>query len=859
MAKIKYDAKTLITEDDVENKFLQELFTKELGYDINKDLKWKEAVKYQEGRKKLTKFADLIIYKNDKAVMVVETKKPTESVTDNLGQVDSYSFAKEVRYSIITNGRKIILREYLAANKKANIINMSIEKLHQLNYIPLINIVSKEKIDTNIENEILDNQNNSNEITDYRRFFRSIHNIIRDNEKLDPASCFDEFSKILYLKMADEQYRNDKEEENDFDLNKFKNVPRQEPMKLINDWFKDAMRHYYSDVFEEIPELKVSLATLEKVLIKLENFYVKDDKMDIKGRAFEEFLPSQLRGKGLGQFFTPRKIVDFMVDLADVDINDTIVDFACGSGGFLIKSFDKMKEILNRLPDATFKSICTTKEKFAENLKKEQIFGIDAEPRAVRIAKMNMILWGDGRKIVRGNGLAKRDWQNMPYPLSEYDENNDNSGCSLILANPPFIKEKDPEILKMYFLAEGKNSVDAQTLFLERGINLLRPGGRMLIVLPEGILSNDDSIKTREYILKNAKIKAIIELPTHTFVQSGVDTINTVVLYLEKYETDLKKKIDELTNENNTTIENINTIKNYNELDYNIFLASAENVGFEPNGRVFIRKGEKTDLDIILEKYKTTDLENEKINIIDNSLKDYEIASKNMRGKQNLNDVMKINIKNIENRLDPSYYLFWKNIGNDFDDFVPLSEYNIKFYNNKLKLLTEEDLDKEFTICSVNKNNYYNLLEFSEYKTGDELSHETQKKMIVKKGTIVYNPYRASIGSFSIVPEEFDNCLTSGAYYNFSVEDFDEQLLVTLFKTPIYNKYIKILSTGTVRDNFSDTYLEKILVPKLDKEQQKELLKILSNKNDSILEKQKEIKNDLVEKMTFLYKKLNIQ
>lgn len=859
MAKIKYNAEALITEDDVENKFLQELFTKELGYDINKDLKWKEAVKYQEGRKKITKFADLIIYKNEKPVMIVETKKPTESVIDNIGQVDSYSFAKEVRYSIITNGRKIILREYLAANKKANIINMSIEKLHQMDYMPLINIVSKEKIDTNIENEVLDNQNNSNEITDYRRFFRSIHNIIRDNEKLDPASCFDEFSKILYLKMADEQYRHDKEKDNYFDLNKFKNVPRQEPMKLINDWFEDAMKHYYSDVFEEIPELKVSLTTLEKVLIKLKNFYVKDDKMDIKGRAFEEFLPSQLRGKGLGQFFTPRKIVDFMVELADVDINDIIIDFACGSGGFLIKSFAKMKEILNRLPEATFKSIGTTKEKFEENLKKNQIFGIDAEPRAVRVAKMNMMLWGDGRKIVRGNGLARVDWQNTPYPLSEYDENNDNSGCSLILANPPFIKEKDPEILKMYSLAEGKNSVDAQTLFLERGINLLRPGGRMLIVLPEGILSNDDSIKTREFILRNAKIKAIIELPTHTFVQSGVDTINTVVLYLEKYETDLKNKIDEITKDTNTAIENISTIKKCDELNYNIFLASAENVGFEPNGRIFVKNGEKTDLDIIMEKYKATDIDNEKINIIDNSLKDYEIESKNMRGKHNRSDFMTLNIKNIENRLDPSYYLFWKNIGNDFNNFVPLSEYNITLYNNKLKLITEEDLDKEFTVCSVNKNNYYNLLEFSEYKTGDELSQESQKKMIVSKGTIVYNPYRASIGSFSVVPEEFDNCLTSGAYYNFSVENFDEQLLVTLFKTPIYNKYIKILSTGSVRDNFSDTYLKRILVPKLDKKHQKQLLDILLDKNNNILQKQKDIKEDLIEKMTFLYEKLNIK
>ena len=858
MCKIEYDVKALITEADVENKFLQELFTKELGYDINNDLKWKETVKYQEGRKKITKFADLIVYKNDEPVMVVEAKKPTETVTDNIGQVDSYSFAKEVRYSIITNGRKIILREYLAGNKKANIINMSIDKLHKMNYEPLINTVSKEKIDTNIINECLDNQNNSDKITDYRRFFRSIHNIIRDNEKLDPASCFDEFSKILYLKMADEQYRNDKKEENYFELKKFKDVPTQEPMKLINDWFKVAMKYYYNDVFEEIPELKVSLMTLEKVLIKLRDFYAKDDKMDIKGRAFEEFLPSQLRGKGLGQFFTPRKIVDFMVELADVDINDTIIDFACGSGGFLIKSFDKMKEILNTLPETTFKSIGTTKEKFEENLKKDQIFGIDAEPRAVRVAKMNMMLWGDGKKIVRGNGLANVDWQNTKYPLLEYVENDENSGCTLILANPPFIKEKDPQILKRYSLAEGKNSVDAQTLFLERGLNLLRPGGRMLIVLPEGILSNDDSIKTREYILKNAKIKAIIELPTHTFVQSGVDTINTVILYLEKYETDLKNKIDKITNISNTAEKNIDKIKKCDDLDYDIFLASVENVGFEPNGRIFVKNGEKTDLDIILEKFRATDIENQKINIINNSLKNYEIDSKNIRGKQNLSDFMRKNIRNIENRLDPSYYLFWKNIGEDFDDFIPLSKYNVKWYNNKLKLLTEEDLDKEFIVCSVNKNNYYNLLEFSEYKTGDELSQESQKKMIVNKGTIVYNPYRASIGSFSVVPEEFDNCLTSGAYYNFSVDNFDEQLLVTLFKTPIYNKYIKILSTGSVRDNFSDTYLEKILVPKINRKQQKELLRILSNKNNNILDKQSEIRKDLIEKMAFLYKELNI-
>ena len=71
-----------------------------------------------------------------------------------------------------------------------------------------------------------------------------------------------------------------------------------------------------------------------------DNFKIKDSMEDVKGRAFEEFLPSQLRGKGLGQYFTPRPIVDFMIELADISLKDKVLDFASGSGGFLIKAFE---------------------------------------------------------------------------------------------------------------------------------------------------------------------------------------------------------------------------------------------------------------------------------------------------------------------------------------------------------------------------------------------------------------------------------------------------------------------------------------------------------------------------------------
>lgn len=855
MANINYAPKYLITEDDVEKKFVEKLFTKELGYDSNSDLKWKESIAYKLGREKFRKEADLVVYKNNNPVLVVESKRPTESVNEALAQTDSYASAKEVRYSLITNGRQLILREYLAGNKKINIISTTIDKLHTKDYLSLINIISKNNIDIDIKDYINTKDIKSNEIKDYRRFFRSIHNIIRDNEKLDPTSSFDEFSKILYLKIASEQYIKDKDEDNYFKIENFKNVPKQDPMGLINKYFQDAMQHYYNSIFEESLEFNIKLITLETIWKKLDNFHIQDDKMDIKGRAFEEFLPSQLRGKGLGQFFTPRTIVDFMVDMAEIDMNDIVADFACGSGGFLIKSFDKMKTILNTLPESTFKSIGTTKKDFEEDMKKNQIFGIDAEPRAVKVAKMNMMLWGDGKQVVRGNGLDKIDWDKKPYNLNEYDKSIDDSGCTLVLANPPFIKEKNTDILSQYTLAEGKKSVDAQILFIEKGLKLLRPFGKMLIVLPEGILSNENTLNVREYILKNAKIKAIIELPTHTFVQSGVDTINTVVLYLEKYEDSLKNTIEKQLTDN--TKQNINIIKNMEDIKKSkIFMASVENVGFEPNGRIFynnIDNPTKNDLDIVLDKFLDSNKKIEEIDILNKTLEDYETNNKKLRGQESYHDIVEITLENIDLRLDPSFYLFKKNIGDSFNDFIPLSNYGINVYRNKLELKTEDDLDKEYILCSVNKNNPNSLLEFKTYKSGDELSTETTKKLIVKNNSIVYNPYRANIGSFSIVPKELDSSLVSGAYVNFSVDNFDSLLLLHLFKTPIYNKYINILTTGSVRDNFSESYLNNILVPNLNSEQQKTLLKELQTQDKKLFKKTKEIQKIKISKIQDLY------
>jgi transposase-like protein len=108
---------------------------------------------------------------------------------------------------------------------------------------------------------------------------------------------------------------------------------------------------------------------------------------------------------------------------------------------------------IEQLPFGTVQRMGTTKAELLDDIKVHQIFGIDTEPRAARTAKMNMLMWGDGKNVSRGNALDNKDISGCPYPLSEYKERDQGSGCTLVLANPPFgSKEKDPEILKMYAL-----------------------------------------------------------------------------------------------------------------------------------------------------------------------------------------------------------------------------------------------------------------------------------------------------------------------------------------------------------------------------------------------------------------------
>lgn len=762
-------------EREVEVRLLHPLFTRTLGYPET-ELDWALPIQMHFGRERRTKQADLIARYHGKPVITVEAKNPAEAVQAHLGQVDSYAFHLQTPYSVITNGRHFVLRGYYSFNSRINVIDESVQRLVEEDWRKLRNLISFD----NIPATIAEPPNplripNEERIKDYRRFFRKIHNAIRDRDHLDPSAAFDELSKLLFLKAAEDEWRQTAQSKpvlTPEEIREWESLGRGKARGLVNEWFQAATEELFPGIFEDRPRINLSPETLAVVLETMRPFHIINGDVDVKGRAFEEFLPSQLRGEGLGQYFTARPIVNFMAALAEVSIQDVVEDFACGSGGFLIKAFEQMQRGVELLPAGTLRRMGTTREQLMEDIKSKQLFGIDAEPRAALTAKMNMLMWGDGEKVVRGNALDTKDFAGRPYEVQEYNEDVPGSGCTLILANPPFgSKEKSEDILRTYALGsqfQSKQSERTEILFLEKGIKLLRPEGRMLIVMPQGIMSGLRNSRVREFIHREAEIRAVISLPTHAFVQAGVPTVNTCILYVQKF-TKEKKMLFEQKSFGKTQDQIQAMLRSDSDFDYPIFMGTAEFIGYEPSGRMIVEPDEKTDLDLLLDDFANqSGISRPDVDLFEFATRFY--GDKSFRRKdQTIRGTVKglktsfvVPLSETEDRLDPPFYLLRYLAGDMISSLTPLAD-SIQEIRDIFQPRTEDELDREYSMISVSSDGKITL---NEYVRGETFKSSYRPK-IVRHNDIVYNPMRVNIGSLGLVPEELDDSLTSPDYVVF--------------------------------------------------------------------------------------------
>lgn len=463
---------------------------------------------------------------------------------------------------------------------------------------------------------------------EFSRLLFKCHNIIRNNDKLSPEAAFDEISKILFMKI---RYERNPDEDNIFSLKQFKkqeayydknirpiNVKlhgQNADIPYMDYWFELTKNEFRDDdLFDPNEKIKIKQASFEAIVKELEIYNLSTTSDDVKGIAFEQFLGRTFRGE-LGQFFTPRTIVDYMVEILDPQEGETICDPCCGSGGFLIKAFEyvrakieadiqeakekikqkyytdefsklseKEQENIDRIVNEQFNLLnkeldINNPESRLRRLSFDCIFGTDANPRMARTAKMNMIMHGDGH-----GGVHHHD--GLLNVNGIFDGRFD-----VILTNPPFgarvekslkITEQDKytdyERIAKYTERYGKDYTEAlkqindnigksvlslfdtgeissltEVLFIERCLNLLRPGGRMAIVLPEGVLNNTKLQKVRDYVEGKAKIINITSIPQDVFIASGA-TVKPSLLFFKKFTEDEERKYNQIRNDTTKAI-----------------------------------------------------------------------------------------------------------------------------------------------------------------------------------------------------------------------------------------------------------------------------------------------------------------
>lgn len=436
---------------------------------------------------------------------------------------------------------------------------------------------------------------------EFSRLLFKCHNIIRNNDKLSPEAAFDEISKILFIKIRYERTNSGTQifSKDAFTKlkNAYNNMKSKDAPEFYQFLFEKTKEDFAKDhLFDENETIKIRENSFEQIVKELQVYNLSTTSDDVKGIAFEQFLGRTFRGE-LGQFFTPRTIVDFMVSVLDPQEGEYVCDPCCGSGGFLIRAFEYVREHIEnevevRKEDVK-KSLFT--DDYSKLPKKEQekndqkvidafskmnyeldinnpmgrlrslsfdcIYGTDANPRMARTAKMNMIMHGDGHGGVHHHdGLLNVNgiWE------GRFD---------VILTNPPFGARIDKELkiteadrftdiekIKAYEKRYGKENYDnalkqvndhidqpildlfqigkfsglTEVLFIERCLNLLKPGGRMGIVLPEGVLNNTNLQKVRDFVESKAKILLIVSIPQDVFMAAGA-TVKPSLLFFKKF------------------------------------------------------------------------------------------------------------------------------------------------------------------------------------------------------------------------------------------------------------------------------------------------------------------------------------
>ncbi len=529
--------------------------TKEYNYPLRR-IEIEKSIRF--GREIHAKAADIVVYHKDEKTpwIIIETKSPSEK--RGLDQLKTYISSEGAPIGVLSNGmeRVVLYRPYP-------------REFQTLRDIPRNGQTVEDVIEKKLSLEDLE--------IDY-----DLVKILKILEELVLAGSgkdsFNEIFKLIYAKLFDEKEAK-KRKDREVYFRQLKNP--EDTFDVINKLFQGAIKEW-PGVFRPYERIELSPGHLSVCVGELEKIKLLDANLETIDAAFEYLLPDVAKGKK-GQYFTPRHVIDMAVKILNPKSDEYIIDPACGSGGFLIHS---MIYVWNNKP-------LKHADKSAKiDYARKYLYGIDFDDKSVKIARALMLIAGDGKShVLNLNSLNPKEWEGNEnekvraraelQPLlrrfEDYGQDKENQenfkyfNFDVLLTNPPFAGEIiETSLLRRYELAKNdknklRHKMERHILFIERSLDLIKPGGRMAIVLPQGVLNNTNMLYVRNYLLDKARILAVVGLHVNTFKpHTGT---KTSVLFLQKWKED-----EEIPD------------------DYSIFMAISEKGGKDNSGEYIYKK-----------------------------------------------------------------------------------------------------------------------------------------------------------------------------------------------------------------------------------------------------------------------------
>lgn len=642
---------------------------------------------------------------------------------------------------------------------------------------------------------------------------RRAHSIIWSGGKRDPLTAFDEWSKLLFAKVIDER-TTPTDHPRRFQVGS--NETTASVANRIHQLFSDACNEDPS-IFPDGIRINLPDRKVFEIVSALQAISFTGTDVDHIGVAFESFFGSVFRGE-LGQYFTMRQLARFTVAMLDINHNHFVLDPTSGSGGFLLEVLLQVWHNVDRdFHRQRLEQIHRIKTDFALS----KVYGIEIHDVLARICKINLLLHHDGHTNIEGDRSCLDNTFTKPR-LAEARGRFDR-----IVGNPPFgdeVPEGDEDhlgsnTLSSFSVAENRDAVASEHVILEKSIRFLEGGGRLGLVLPDGLLNNQGEIsncpRVRRYLAENGFVEAIVSLPDHAFRKSGAQNKTSILFFKKFTHAEARSFTRALENARQTSDEESEAIAAaWQTMDHRTFFAEANYIGYTSTGAVTAQnelyRGEpggrlaEDQSGTILGEYRAF-LEDPE-NYVGHSSPDCMSA-----------EFHEIWSAHSSHRLDPKYFLFKREEQNITPAGWVRAPIRQIMRRREDQVDPSTSPDEEVTVMTLGQNGEIRPREAGKGRNPPEwlgmyFEESSSQWFAARAGDVVFSSIDLWKGCIAVVPPAFDGALVTKEFPIYEVVDerLEPEFLSGLLRSRYYQRAFRAITTGhsnrrrTQREDFED-------------------------------------------------------